>query len=173
MIAHTTSGLTTKRSLALPERADLAPEDNAVPRAKGSSSANDLLGTESGSLEPLAPIDLVNRILVSDPTILAVLAIDSNGSSLAMACKGELPELRRTSEELARQASQIAGITVGSASQYANLYGQMQVITFRFQNAKVLVVIAPELRMSFIVRTIASADVDYVFNSIRSLLRLE
>ena len=123
--------------------------------------------------DPLAPIDMVNKILASDAAILAVAAVDDKGNNLGVAIKGEIPEKKELTGELIKKGVQLGAIIVGSLSQFEQLYGPLQAITIRYQASKILILMAPELRLSFIIRLIASANVDYVINSVFALFGID
>ncbi len=124
----------------------------------------------AGGDEPQAPIDMVNKILISDPSILGVVATDEKGNKLALAVKGEIPEKRELSEDFVKKASMILTVVKGAVSQYEPLFGRLQSVTVKFETSQVAIFTVPELRMVFGLRVTRSADIDYVVTSVFSIL---
>ena len=122
--------------------------------------------------EPQVPIDTANRILLSDPAIMAVAAVDYDGNNLAAASKAELPEKEWLTDDFIEMGVKLSALIMGSASQYEDIYGPLQSITVRFQKSKVMLLLTPDLRIVFVLRLIASANVDYIIASVYSLLEL-
>lgn len=122
--------------------------------------------------EPLAPIDLVNKILISDPAILGVVAADSKGNKLASAVKGEAPEKAGLSEDFFDRRAELVAIVGGMASQEEAMFGHFQSMVMNFEKARIVVLDVPEFGISFGIRLIRSANVDYVTNSVLTLLGL-
>jgi hypothetical protein len=151
----------------------LTPEYDKAPILDNGTPRSHLGRPQNTVREPLAPIDVVNRILLSDPVILAVLAVDEKGSVSAKANKRDIPESEMLSEELGRQAARLGSIIIGAVSQFGSLYGHLETITFRYKRAKVLVMLVPRLKLFLMIRLIASANVDYVINSVEQIIGLD
>lgn len=120
----------------------------------------------------LAPVDMVNRILLSDPSILGILAIDSHGNTVASAWKPEMPEGIEMSEGEIGNIGSFTGILLGmvvSGRQVERLrargsYGHFESIVINFKRAKMLMLPLPGTRLNFVIRLVRSANTDYIHN---------
>jgi hypothetical protein len=122
--------------------------------------------------EVLAPDDMVNRILLSDSSILGILAIDSHGNTVASAWKPEMPEGIEMSEGEIGNVGSFTGILLGlvvSGKQVERLrargsYGHFESIVINFKRAKILMLSLPGMRLNFVIRLVRSANTDYIHN---------
>jgi hypothetical protein len=122
----------------------------------------------------LSPEDMVNRILLSDPSILGILAIDSHGNTVASAWKPEMPEGIEMSEGDVGNIGNFTGILLGmvvSGKQVERLrargsYGNFESIVINFRRAKILMLSLPGMKLNFVIRLVRSANTDYIHNLI-------
>ncbi len=116
---------------------------------------------------------MVNAILLSDPAILGVMALDDKGNNLALAVKGEMPERRELSDEFVNKVAAVLSMIKGIVSQYETLYGRFQSFVMNFETSKVVILSIPEIRLAFGLRLLRSANVDYIAATVPSLLHLD
>jgi len=128
---------------------------------------------ETADDEPLAPIDLVNKILISDAAILGVIATDSRGQRLASALKAEAPEKGGLPEDFFDKRAQLLTIIKGMVSQDEAIFGRFQSIILNFEAAKIVILSVPKFKISFGMRLMRSANADYITQSVLTLLGIE
>ncbi len=113
---------------------------------------------------------IAKAVVDCDPSILSLLVVDSRGEVLAIGRSGRLARANYIDEDLLPKLGVLSKLILGAADQESGMLGGLEFLIGAFKNQKIVLIEAPDHKMSLALRMSRSSIAEYVCKKIADIL---